>query len=767
MPPAWFPVGAGRAEIEAAIASLTESEAYALLYDWRGTWARAEQLWPAGEWVNWVVQAGRGFGKTRTGAEATREETRNPAGRIALVGPTAADVRDVMIEGESGLLNVFPPWERPEYESSKRKITFRSGAVAFLYSAEEPERLRGPQHSFAWCLIGDTQVLMADGSEKPIREIRPGDSVWTRTGVSRVTASALTRRNASLMRLLTAEGREIIGTSDHPVWIDTRGFLPLASVVPGMSLSCVSNVLNGTVLCGIVTGQESIGTERSGCIGPFGNPPMGRFPRGFKSTTLTKIRRITGLKTSRCFRIPSIAGFTCLRKSRLRHAGGPLNPQLRRWHESGKKTSSTRLFASGVERDSLVAHSNPVGIARANVWRRHVPAPFQVSGVSAPGVACPMRPESVSSSIARNNAIGVQPLTVRPAGQRGLSSVRDAVKDSRANELTPGSVTGNVPRLSTQRIVSVENLAICADVYDIAVEAGEFFANGILVHNCDEAAFYKEPQALWDNLKFGLRLGDNPRVVLTTTPQPSKFLSQLIEDSQTVVTRGTTFDNRANLPSSVLAEFERVYGGTRIGRQELYGELLGEAEGALWRRVQLEECRRLRAGLPELIRIVVAVDPAVTAGENSDETGIVVCGEDAAGNGYVLEDASCRLPPDQWAAEVVRAFDTWDADRVIAEANNGGDLVESVLRTVRRNLAYKKVHASRGKVARAEPVAALYEQSRIFHAGTFPQLEDEQVSFVPGKLGRRSPNRVDALVWGMTFLLLGQPKHIGKAIWVS
>jgi phage terminase large subunit-like protein len=372
--------------------------------------------------------AGRGFGKTRTGAETVRQVVgRAPNQRIALIGPTAGDCREVMVEGESGLLAVFPPSQRPMYEPSKRRVTFHNGSRAFLYSAEEPERLRGPQHHWAWC---------------------------------------------------------------------------------------------------------------------------------------------------------------------------------------------------------------------------------------------------------------------------------------------------------------------------------------------DEIAAYTKLKDVWSNLQFGLRLGADPRILATTTPRPMKFLKELVGDAGTVVTRGSTFSNAANLPASQLAYYQRIYGGTRIGRQELEGQLLEESEGALWTRDAIDAARVKTA--PELVRVVVAIDPATTAGENSDDTGISVFGIDDAGEGYVLADDTCHLPPAQWAARSVMAFDRWEADRVIGEANNGGDLVELTIRTERRNISYEKVHASRGKVARAEPVAALYEQGKIHHVGSHPALEDEMVNFVPGQL-KRSPNRVDALVWGASYLML-KPQRQGRVL---
>jgi predicted phage terminase large subunit-like protein len=415
-------------DVRAALGAMSAAELRALAFDW-SIWARPEQLMPAGDWRTWLIMAGRGFGKTRTGAEAVRQLVYGlPAGgRIALIAPTSADCRDVIVEGESGMMHVFPPDQRPIYEPSKRRVTFRNGVLGFLYSAEEPERLRGPQHHHAYC---------------------------------------------------------------------------------------------------------------------------------------------------------------------------------------------------------------------------------------------------------------------------------------------------------------------------------------------DEIAVYPDPKALFDNLRFGLRLGANPRILATTTPRAGhKFLVELLADPMTRVSRGSTYANRANLPAAVLADFERIYGGTRIGRQELEGELLAEAEGALWRGAQIEALRVRVA--PDLVRVVVGVDPSVTSGPNSDEVGIVVAGLGADGHGYVLQDLSGRMSPDDWAQRVVAGFDRHDADKIIAEANNGGDLIASVMRTVRVNIPFEKVHASRGKITRAEPVAALYEQGKVHHVGGFAALETEMTTYVAGESA--SPNRMDALVWALSFLML-KPAKQGRSL---
>lgn len=418
------------ADRNAVLNELTPEDAAALLYDWRFL-ARPEQIAPSGDWRIWLVSAGRGYGKTRLGAEWVRmmAET-GQAKRIALVGRTLADVREVMLDGESGLLSICPPWNRPIYHPTRRRLVWANGAVALAYSGDKPDQLRGPQHDAAWA-------------------------------------------------------------------------------------------------------------------------------------------------------------------------------------------------------DELAA------------WR------FEAS---------------------------------------------------------------------------------------------------------------------WSNLMMGLRLGAHPRVVVTTTPRPTKLIRSLLSDPDVIVTSGTTFDNAANLAPSALASLIRQYGGTRLGAQELEAKLLTDASGALWRRSWFDrEAFRVREA-PKLVRIVVAVDPAVTGGDDSDETGIIAAGIDANGHGYVLEDASLKSTPDGWAQAAVKLYKQRKADKLIAEANNGGDLVAHTLATVDRRIPIWLVHASRGKAARAEPIAALYEQGRVHHVGTFAALEDQMCTWTPKSGG--SPDRVDAMVWALTALMLDtddEPLSAGDA----
>lgn len=268
----------------------------------------------------------------------------------------------------------------------------------------------------------------------------------------------------------------------------------------------------------------------------------------------------------------------------------------------------------------------------------------------------------------------------------------------------------------------------------------------------DELSKFKYPRDTWDNLMFGLRVGDNPQAVVTTTPRPIKTIKDLIADNRTAITRGHTLENSANLAPDFLAYITRKYEGTRLGRQELAGEVLDDNPDALWNRDRIDELRVTKH--PDLQRIVVAIDPQGTDTDETSDTGIIVAGivtTDSIIHGYILADLTLSGSPSRWASAAVAGYHNFKADRIVGEVNFGGDMVEAIVRVVDKNIPFTKVHASRGKAIRAEPVSALYEQGRIHHVGFFPELEDQLCEWVPGD---KSPDRLDALVWAIHELIL-------------
>jgi len=270
---------------------------------------------------------------------------------------------------------------------------------------------------------------------------------------------------------------------------------------------------------------------------------------------------------------------------------------------------------------------------------------------------------------------------------------------------------------------------------------------------CDELAAWDKPDA-YDQYKFGLRLGNDPRTVITTTPRPTKLIKELVADKNTFVTRGSTFDNAQNLAEAALLEFQRKYANTRLGQQELYGEILDDNPGALWTRAMIEGARVTNENLPTFVRVVVGVDPAVTSSEESDLTGIVTAAMSADGHYYILADDTLKASPQDWALKAIAAFEAHKADRIIAETNNGGDLVLHLFQQVKASIPVKKVTATRGKQLRAEPIAALYEQGRVHHIGYFSELENQMCEWEAGA-NMKSPDRLDALVWALTELSEG------------
>lgn len=372
----------------------------------------------------------------------------------------------------------------------------------------------------------------------------------------------------------------------------------------------------------------------------------------------------------------------------------------------------------------------------------------------------------------RENTCGSTPMSSGPSGWRRIALVAETAADARdVMVLGDSGILACHPKdfrpewSPTNRRLTWPNGAE-AWVYN-ATEPDQLRGPQHHAAWVDELAKFRYMQETWDQLQFGLRLGEHPRALVTTTPRPLPLIKKLMNDADTVVTRGATLDNQANLAANTVKQLYERYGGTRLGRQELEGEILTDIPGALWNRDDIDRTRIY--DVPEdLERVLVAVDPAVSNNEGSDEHGIVVVGlardKDGYARGYVLEDGTVRGRPEEWARKAVALYRTWSADKIVAEKNQGGLMVESTIKSVDRSVPVKLVHASRGKVTRAEPISALYEQGRIHHVGRFDALEDQMCLFSVDtirSISNGSPDRVDALVWGLTEIF---DKIVGRRI---
>jgi phage terminase large subunit-like protein len=738
---------------------MLEQAQYNLKFNWE-LHARPKQLPPPGDYRFLLILAGRGFGKTRTGAEYVRmlaKGGKHP--RIAIIGPTAGDVRDIMIEGDSGILACSPNTFFPNYEPSKRQITWPNGVIGKLYSADEPERLRGQNSHAGWCIVGHTLILMADGAEKPIKDVLVGELVATRSGPKAVTESRLTNHLAEVFKLSLMDGRDIIGTANHPIWIEGRGFIPLESVQRGM-LTCVTHACGSRVSGSTKKASKVTTSLPSVFTGWSGNQPTESFLRGMTSTIRTKIQATINSTIWSCLRSRHIANFTpkiswvqfASRLTRER-AGAALD-----YVQSARPVFWSASFAG---LSFPVPSKMQASFALSGAWRRPGAEPSPVNSEHANDAGNPMRRRRDLSGTAQNDAILSHPQTERELSLSGLSLAPSAERNSPASGPTRDSASMNAPLSFTQEVSSVQKYPKLCDVYNLTVEGShEYFANGILTHNCDELAAWEYPEA-FTQFKLGFRLGQDLRCIITTTPRPCPVIVELMKRSKDpaakiVIVRGSTYENKANLAPEFFTEVIKQYEGTRLGRQELQGELLEDTPGALWNTVMLDRTRVKPDEMPEMVRIVVSIDPSVTSTEESDECGMVVCGKGMDGDLYILEDLSGSMSTLEWAKKAIEAYHRWHADAMIAETNNGGDLVENILRAVDASIPFRKVTASRGKHLRAEPVAALWEKGEAHLVGNYPKMEEQCCAMdAEGYTGTGSPDRLDAMVHGGTELMLG------------
>lgn len=634
---------------------------------WQIQQARPEQLEPDGDWDVWFYLAGRGSGKTRSAAEwLAYKAVANKNTRWAVIAPTFSDVRDTCFEGESGLIAILNRYGAVKtYNRSMLQLTLNNESIIKGFSAEEPERLRGPQFHGSWCFIAGTLIDTPSG-RVPIERLGVGDCVWSSSGVASVVATGC--REAELW-CLEFEGGSLVGSAEHPIWTD-RGWVELQFVTPSDTIYAWSDD-------GISVRQDTLlptkTVECCGSTGLCGKKPTGRFLKGNKFITSTVSKMTTGWKT---------------------------------WCASLPKSTVANTISQGI-----LSHVKSVALSVKSLFMRERPD-------SANRASCDAR--SANGGATKSCARGAE-----TPSSHGLQSI--AVKN-------------------------VSTLGVAGKVYNLTVDnSHDYFANRILVHNCDELAAYKSPRDIWDQLQFTLRLGKHPQTFITTTPKPIPLIRELIGrgDETVVVTRGSTYDNRDNLAPSALREFAARYEGTRLGRQELHAEILEDIEGALWSGDLIDVARVSALPFDKIVRRVISVDPAVTA--TGDETGIVVMCRDRDGHGYVEADLSMQGTPNEWAKRVCDAFDNFDCDAVVVEVNQGGELVTQTLRTVNPHLPIREVRASKGKRLRAEPISALYEQGRVHHVGVFEKLELQMTTWTPDEQG--SPDRLDALVHGMTDLM--------------
>jgi phage terminase large subunit-like protein len=694
-------------DISTILQQLPKHQAEELKYNWP-FWARPEQMAPASTkdgkpWNNWLINAGRGFGKTRAGVEWVRHQVKSGKRRVMAVASTNSDIERVMVKGESGFLACCWKGDKtytgkvmgyPEWSPTKRTLTWENGANVTFFSAEEPERLRGPQGDASWCFIKGTTITTLLG-DKDVSNVSVGDFVLTRDGYKEVIATS--DRIMPVGTVTFSDNRALTGTPEHPIYTD-RGWINLGDLVEGDKV-CVLPVLNGTEDAGTsMKGGITTSTVQSVLVAKTENTYTEQFTNLFMEIFQKAFRFTTSMVTSL-----TTALRTCLVTATL---------------SIKKYTSSKHLYA-------VTGETNP--------HKAHV-------------------------ALTVKNLCNVKSLLSRLFANLVHSSVQKMLVRLKESANTAEQSSSQGLETSVVSVVSTLVGGVPQRVYNLQVkDKPEYYANGILVHNCDELCAWNNDRDTWDMLQFCLRLGTHPQIAITTTPKPTKLIRDILKNPKTVVTSGSTFDNAANLADTYVEAVRVQYEGTRIGRQELYAEILDEASGALWTRDILSRCEMEIEDTVEfsktLSRVVVSVDPAVSSNAESDMTGLVVAGIDVNGICYVLEDATERFTPEGWANKAVELYTKYSADRIVAERNQGGEMVRHTLHTVDETVPIRLVHASRGKFARAEPVSALYERDKVKHCRGLDLLEDQLVQWEPlGSIG--SPDRLDALVWAITDLAL-------------
>jgi len=770
------------------VSQLSPKAAAALLCDW-ALWARPEQIAPSGEWRLWLVLAGRGFGKACYNGSMLPTPTGWTTIEKVQVGDTLFDER-----GQPCRVTYITPvmYERPCYD-----VVFDDGTV-IVADAEH-----------RWF----TKTKAARKAEMAGRRIAGESQRAGRPQCERRAFPAVVTTEEIRATLRTSGGEvnhsiDVAGALDCPV-----ADLPMDPYVFGAWLgdgdsagatitTADPEVLDFIRAAGVVVGEGRMGNSGAAMRYPLGTSAYQRDPvtgRMVANGSLHSALKALGVRNNKHIPMPfqraSIAQRTALLQG-LMDADGYVQA-----NGNCEFVSTNERLAHDVWHLVLgLGFKATMGTGRATVNGRDCGPKYRVSFT-------PHRPVfRLARKLARQHSgkgqkertrrryiVDVRPRESVPVRCLTVDSPSHLFLISEACIPTHNTRTGaewvraqmESGRCSRMALVAPTS----ADARDVMVE-GESgllaisppwnrptyepskrrltWPNGAIAttYSADEPDRLRGPQhdggwldelAAWaypdayDMLMLGLRLGSDPHAVATTTPRPTKLIRDLVAAKTTHVTSGRTYDNAPNLAPAFMEQIIARYAGTRLGRQELDAEILDDNPYALWKREQLEALRVTKH--PDLSRVVIGVDPAVTSNEGSDETGIIGAGLATDGKGYVLEDASLRGTPHAWATAAVTLYHKLQADRIVAEGNQGGEMVEHTIRTVDPTVSVTLVHASRGKLTRAEPVAALYEQQKVHHAGTFPALEDQQCSWVQGDV---SPDRLDALVWALTDLMLGR-----------
>lgn len=753
--------------VSVAAAARTALSAYQLRPP--GWSPQPHQIPPPGDWYGWLLNAGRGAGKTRTCAQYIIDHVKGPPCLpgptphwIGIIAPTLGDAATACFSGPSGI-GTHDPTAKMTGGVGGIGIKWPNGSYAKLFGASTPEDVERLRAGGNTCTIANTLVRTALG-EVRIADVRVGDHVWTRTGLRRVLRAAKTRENAKIWRLTTESGRVLEGTADHEIWTQ-RGWVQLQFLSPNDTLTTWQHDSSSmTASDGTSANQDTLRTRgEDSYIATSGNSITDLFPRSTSFITSTMTSPITTSRTLRRSRRPST--FESIPVEMLSNPTDvPVARRGKIVRVPLKSVRSAQEHSSrapwGVNTDASARQSVEVSTILRLV--KHSTGGHTRGDCALCAVLSSAR-QSSEVMIAQP-VHGHAQLDMLPRHESYDTANDESLRTESVRSVEPHfTLTAtDPPKLAQDRVVSVSETNDAQDVYDLLVEHDhEFFANDILVANCliwaEELAAWRYLQECYEQMRFGLRSGPRPHWVASTTPKPKPLIKKLVKNTprNVVVTHATTHDN-PHLEQHIRDALFEEYSDRDIGRQELYAAIMEQDANALWRREHLDEFRLKPSEVPDLARLTVGVDPSGGAGEQ----GIIVGGKYVVDEiingrsqkrfeGFVLDDRTCILPPAGWGRRAVQAAVDWEADDIVVETNFGGEMAVVTIRDAALAMGIpipvKTVVASRGKRVRAEPVSALSVRGQWHHVGHFEQLEDQLCTWTPEE--KYSPDRLDAMVW--------------------